>query len=209
MEGSGGGSSGRYDDEPPRRGALSPIRAGAVVLAMLLIAGSIFFLASRSGSGPAAPLAQQTIPTIEPSVNEPLTESEAIAILRDLIATSVSAIRDWDRDLAAEVFEEGSPALTRAEEAIRNLKRDEVRDLSTLVISGGRLVSQSLKTVRVVAESALTPCFRDENGRDVSRGPRRLLRTSEWVLVRSDFGWLIRNATIRKERVIGKNSAKC
>lgn len=195
MRGTGGKTGERLEDDPARRGPLSPIGAAAVVLSLLLIAGSILFLATRSNSEPPAPIAGQSLPTATPSEAEPLTESEAIAIFKELDELRLTMYRNRDRALIPRVLTPASPLQSIAKREIAQLIRQGVRVRTRYDTKSLEILDLDPTEMRIQQVVLQYPKFVDENGRDVTSSQARPVRkVIVWTLHATDDGVLIHNS---------------
>lgn len=180
-----------------RPSGLSPIKAFAMVGGLVVIAAIAVILLTRP-SGP--PVASTTPKSSEPDLS--LTDAEAIDRFNQLNDLALRAFSEADPSLVGLFAAPNSPIDVRSRQAIRKLKREGVRDMSNHDSLRLRVSSNELSRIKLLETSNFFPCFIDEQGGDVTEGPRAVKRAVQWTLVEYTGEWLLFDSRLIYDREI-------
>ena len=190
---------------PPRR-ALTPHRAFALTAFLLVIAAALLLATEPKGESSVG-----IAPTAEPAVQDSNSKADPdfAVIFENLHDAGVEAVKARRIDLLDAVFTPGGRTMKRATEAIKTLKLDKVWDRSTHEVLSTVVKDESALKTTIRAKVAIEPCFVSEAGKDVTTGPERVERTSEWTLSRVGGSWRLEDAIVLRQTVKVKQDATC
>ena len=183
------------------------IRAVAIVAALALLGGVLY--------GTWQAVAGTDDPEPDPiglGRSEPdfsLTDEQAVATFEKLYSTSASAIRNRDQSLLPIALTDGGPVFERAQDQITQLKEDGVTDASSFEIIDSRVTANATNEVALRITFRLNTCFLDDEGNDVTKGPRTLEQDSDWTLQVEDSRWQIHQGVLQEDRVLKGQDEAC
>lgn len=188
-EGSGAG-------EPPERAFLSPGKALALLLGVILALGAAVFLLR-----PAAP-AEPTVTSDPPAPTFELSDAEAVARFESLESLVNEAFESRDESLLSLVYTADSPVVGIASKEIRQLRRDRVHDRSTFETVEFDVISNTPERIVLRQSVEIESLFVTESGKDITQEPRNSLQVVEWTLKLENGEWQIHDSLIKRSRVI-------
>jgi hypothetical protein len=196
--------------QPPRR-AVTPLKAFALVSALILLAATALYLTSRAQGGPPEVVNTEVTAAVPTSTPPPLllTDGEAASRFKELHSIAIEAIRSRRVHLLDEAFTSDGSGYRRSARIIRGLVHDNVRDRTQNVLRSITVLESSEAEITIAAASAIEPCFLDESGTDVTDAPGKVWRLSHWTLRPQNSRWLIHDAVVRKQRIRSSRSANC
>ncbi|MGH2749371.1 MAG: hypothetical protein ACRDK3_00595 [Actinomycetota bacterium] len=196
------------DEEPPAPRP-SWIRIVAIAVALAMLGGALYATwqtlatSGRESERNGEPGAGASEPDFS------LTDEEAIATFERLYATSASAIREQDPSLLSTVLTDGGPVYQRAQSQIAGLKKDGIEDASEFQIVDSVIDTNESDEIRLDVTFHLLTCFLNEQGKDVTKGPRALEQDSQWTLIVEDSRWQIHQGILREDRVLRGQDEGC
>jgi hypothetical protein len=170
-------------------GSPSPITVFLGLVLVLFAVGVVVLLTKE----PTPPPPKTTTP---PAPNFALTDTEAITRLRALELVALEAIRNRDVSLLSQAFTAGGVAHRRADRAIAQLLRDDVRDRSRVSITTIRVRERTESSMTLMESRVLYPCFLDGKGSDVTSNSRPLEEVLRKTLVLQESEWLIDDSVV-------------
>lgn len=138
-----------------------------------------------------------------------LTDEQAIATFERLEKDIRRSISDQDPGLALRATTTGSPLADRMQAEIRKLKKDRVFDDSRVEQVSVEVVASSSQEIRIREVVRIHPCFRSEDGTDITKGDSEFEQTGVWILQVEDGRWLIDETVFEGDRVIDSARATC
>jgi hypothetical protein len=188
------------DLPPPRSGW---IRLVAMLGVGALLIGTLYGIwqtvASSDDPG-------QTVPR-EPDFS--LTDEQAIAHFEQLHTTLVDAIQAQDDSLLPAVATSQGPILRSSIQEIADLRKNGVRDHAEISIRDASVISNRPDEVALEVVLEVLPCFLDEDGRDITKGPDAIEQQLTWTLRVERDRWLIHNGVLQSDRVIPGDNEDC
>jgi hypothetical protein len=121
---------------------------------------------------------------------------------------AVKAVQARNRALLSQAMVAGSPIEERAMHVIKNLLNDRVVDRSVVRLLDARVLSTTPIKAKVASEMILSPCFRTEQGRDVTDSPDHIRQSAVWTMRRTGDEWRLYDAKIKRGRARGAH-ARC
>jgi hypothetical protein len=182
--------------------AFSPIKVFLALLAVIAVIVGVI-LATSGEEEPVEDLG------ISGSSGFSLTDPEALERAQELSELSFQAIQSRDLALVSRVYTANSPAGDRIAKEIQNLRTNNVVDHSTIDDKEFALLSNSRVEIRVRETRVLNSCFRNEAGKDVSKGVEAIQQIGVWVLRMQDSEWLVYDALLERDRVVDESRARC
>jgi hypothetical protein len=195
----------RRAGEPDQRGdagAFPPLRVFLALMAVLVAIGGLVLLTREDD--PPSPT-----PRTSASPNFALTDAEAIARFKELHALSLRAGRTRDASLLDQVFSSTGPTYARAVRAIHRLRRDKVRDKTSVHFLNIEVARNSHEDIRIIEVSVVAPCFVTEAGRDVTKSPKLARQRTRWTLRQEDSVWLIFDSVLERSRALERTRKRC
>jgi len=192
------------EDLPPSRPGW--IRAVAMLAAVAMLGGVLYasWQAVAGSDDPQAP----AVPG-NPDPDFSLTDEQAIATFERLEKDIRRSISDQDPGLAFRATTTGSPLADRMQAEIRQLKKDRVFDHSRVEQVSVEVVASSSQEIRIREVVRIHPCFRSEDGTDITKGDSEFEQTGVWILQVEDGRWLIDETVFEGDRVIDSTRATC
>ena len=192
------------EDLPPSRPGW--IRAVAILGVGALLIASLYgaWQAVAGSDDPQDP----AVPT-NPDPDFSLTDEQAIATFERLEKDIRRSISDQDPGLAFRATTTGSPLADRMQAEIRQLKKDRVFDHSRVEQVSVEVVASSSQEIRIREVVRIHPCFRSEDGTDITKGDSEFEQTGVWILQVEDGRWLIDETVFEGDRVIDSTRATC
>jgi hypothetical protein len=195
-------------DPPPtpaaRRGL--PPRAAALVVAIfaaLLIAVAAGAFDDRGQSSPVGDAAR---PSTDTRTAEP---DELRAVLEELLQRRDKAFDTSNREMLAAVYVEDGAAYKRAKRALEGLISDGVHDASAYKTTDVIVKSVSETNAQVERVGIVYPCFRDQDGKDVTRASGVIQEHVLYVLQLQGADWRIANASLLDEEILVRERSSC
>jgi hypothetical protein len=188
-------SSARLAPEPtPPRSGLSPQVAFLALGLVIAILGAIVYLTK-----PEAP-APPTAPTTAQQPDFSLTNEEAITRFEELHRVELTAYRQSDPTLAAQVFTSNSPIAATVQEEIRQLVRDRVSANPMYSTVDLVVLANDADEIRLRQVAVVVSQFFDAKGRDITTESARQRQSIVWTLRLERSRWLIHDAVITASR---------
>jgi hypothetical protein len=182
---------------------ISPLKAFAIVM-LIGAAGGAFLYTSRPQPAPSAtPVQLQTT-----AQDFSLTDAEAIATFTDLVERGYDVAATRDASTISSIFTDGSLS-DRVRGIVRNLIKTKTFDRTRSTILDVSVIRNLEDKVVVMLETTLEPCFRSENGEDITDAPTKLRRKAVWTMIKESDRWLIDSATAHSEKVVNDAPARC
>ena len=182
---------------------ISPIKAFAGLVALLIVSGAIILLTKPETS------AQDSEANIAASDNFALTDAEAITRFRTLRRLLIRAVASRDVSLLPAIFTSDSPNMKETEAAIHRLLRDRVIDKSRVHIISVEVLNNWPERIRISERVRLVPCFIAESGRDVTASNKIVEQVNRWVLVFSNSSWKLAKGVLQDDRIIRSMDDSC
>lgn len=181
-------------DSAPRS-RISPVKAFAALLAVLVVAGAALLFLKHEADPPTT--------GIPPSDNFALTDSEAIATFKDLRSTLITGYHSTDQSLASSAVAADSPMLPIVHDEITELQSDQVRDKTRFSTRSIHVKTSTSDEVLLLEHVDVFPKFigqsKSSPSEDIttSRAQRQVI---EWTLKRYSSQWLIYQSVITSSR---------
>ena len=197
------------DDDPPTERP-QWVRLVAIALAIALVAGLLIAAIQGVTSSGADPDPNRGgAAGTNPAPDFFLTDEEALQTFNSLVERSYRAIEHRDITMLSQVFTTGSPTKGRALEVISSLKRDGVIDKSSYESLSTEVLSNESGEVIILQRVHTAPCFRSENGKDVTTGKAGIEYDIEWSLRLSDSRWSLHESNASNDEVVDEAQASC
>ncbi len=166
---------------------------------------------------PFAYVAYQNLSDSSPNPNpnglpEPdfsLTDEQAVGTFETLYTASTRAIQQQDPSILPNVLTDGGPIHLRAQQEIKQLKADGIVDNSEIEIVDSSVKSSSSSEIVLDVTFHLSTCFQNDQGEDVTKGPRAIEQRSEWTLKLENDRWQLHQGVLKEDRVLGNNDVAC
>ena len=181
------------------------VRAVAIVAALALLGGVLYgtWQAVASNDDPEP----DPIGLGESDPDFSLTDEQAIARFEELHTALVRAIQTRDRSLLL-VATSGGPIRESGLDEIANLQENRVRDQAEISIRSATVVSNDPDEITLDVTLEVLPCFLDDEGQDVTRGPDAIEQHLTWTLKVEAGRWLIHSGVLDSDREVqGKNES--
>lgn len=188
--------------EDGKRQPPSTFKAALVALALITIGAGVLLFLAPSGA-PDRPF------NPAPPLDHSLTDEEAIARFEELLTVSIKAGRERDPSLLEPIYTIDSPMKQRGYQSIRELRRDDVLDLTRVETTSVDVVKNSKNSIDLRVNQIFRPCFKTESGDDVTEGPAVIERTAVWTMSLEQGQWLLHNARLEAEKPRGADHAAC
>jgi hypothetical protein len=137
-----------------------------------------------------------------------LTDEQAIARFEELHPTLVSAIQTRDDSLLHSATSQG-PILRSSLREIADLRKNGVRDQAEIAIKSVSVISNRSEEVALGVTLEVLPCFLDERGRDITKGPDAIEQQLTWTLRFDGDRWLIHDGVLESDQVIPGDNENC
>lgn len=191
-------SSSRLVPEPtPARPTVSPTVAFLSLFLVIAILGAIVFL-----TRPDAPATPSQPTTSQPDFS--LTNEEAITRFEELHGYLLAAYRNRDVSLFDAFLTDDSPLRERASTEISQLIGDEVIPVPSFATRELSIETNDPTEIVVRHVSIDQSRFESESGADLTKNPKRILRTVDWTLRLEDSTWRIFDSNPLRSQVIDK-----
>lgn len=182
--------------ESSERAFLSPGKAFALLLGVILLLGAAIFLLRPDRPAEPTTTSEPPAPTFE------LTDAEAIARFEQLEGLLIAAYHRRDASLLDSFLTSDSPLQNTIADEIRQLQDDRVLDESTFVTREIDVVANGDGSIVIRQLVAEDPLFVDEkSGRDVTNKDVLLVEEVEWTLRLDNAAWKIFNSKVIESRV--------
>lgn len=178
---------------------ISPIKAFAGLVALLIAAGTLLLLTRPDASD------RFTAMSTAEGDNFALTDAEAEKRFLQLRRQAVVVARTRDKSLLPLVFTNDGPAIRNASSAVEELLDDRVLDRTWVKTLNLDVITNSSSVIVVREKSTLEPCFVSEKGEDVTKDSRSVVQVVDWTLRRQET-WLIHDAVLKADRVLNRSS---
>ena len=192
------GPSSRLAPEPtPTRPSLSPPVAFLLLAAVIAILGAIVYLTRpEPPATPTNPNAAQQQPDFS------LTNEEAITRFKELHKTLLATYRSRDISLFESFMTPESPLRERASTEISQLLEDDV--IPKPAFETRKLVVEANSPTEIVVRHITVDRsrFTSESGADLTKDPKRILRTVQWVLRLEGSIWKIHDSIPIRAQVL-------
>ncbi|HEV3472176.1 MAG TPA: hypothetical protein VG408_03075 [Actinomycetota bacterium] len=177
--------------DPSKHGFLSPGKAFALLLGVILLLGAAVFLLRPDD----LPRGQFTYPANEAPTFE-LTDAEAIARFQQLHALFREGSMGRDAPVIDVAMTSDSPLRKVALDDIAQLRRDRVLDKSVFRTQSIEVVSNTTDEIVLLQHVVVDPRFVSERtGKNVSQSGPTLDRV-RWILHQEDGTWKVFRAIV-------------
>lgn len=175
-----------------------------LVLALVLTAVAALsgWIVLSNGSEPS-----QTAPLDAES--SPSPEDEIQSVLKTLNEGLIGAVTGRDAEQVAAFAMPGSPAEERARNSIDELSELNALDHGTYETLNVEVVRETSDEVVLVERNRISPCFRNAQGEDVTKGGAVTEQEIVWTLRKSGDQWRLYRARLRDQRVLIKGRDRC
>lgn len=187
----------RVQEKGPDPGFLSPGRAFALLVGVILALGLIIFVTRPD---PSPEIATNPTDTDPPTFE--LTDAEALARFEQLYALFRQGSRDRDPSLIAVAMTSDSPLRPVALEDIAQLERDKVLDRSRFSTLSVEILENSPDEIRIQQAVLIDPRFISERTREEVSSTGRVRQTVEWILRFDDGTWKVFDAVRHNSRPV-------
>ena len=183
------------------------IRAVAIVAAVALLGGALY-ATWQAVAGTEEP-EPDPIGLDDSDSDFSLTDEEAIARFHELHRALVSAIQAQDRSMLPRVATSEGPILDSGLNEISNLQENNVRDQAEISIQNASVISNDPDEITLDVTLEVLPCFLDDAGEDVTKGPDAIEQQLTWTLKIEGDRWLIHDGVLDSDRVIRGDNEDC
>jgi hypothetical protein len=127
----------------------------------------------------------------------------------ELRQTALRAVKTRDASLLPRIFVVDSPAYERARSEIQRLTRDGVLDRSRFELVRFAILSQSSTKATVEEVAHVFPCFKSEEGKNLTVGNTSVAQTGIWHLALLDDGWRIEDVELTDDHALDSSYEAC
>jgi len=184
---------------PPARRALTPLAALGIIAGIALATVASFYVFNRS--------AKTHVDPISPSRTQ--QEESLENAYRSLVTNSQLIFRRRDQKLIPTAYTANSPLLPQLSAGLEELTDKNLYDESTFTPLDLEVLEQSRDKAVLREVTEFAPCFRTQDGDDVTDTPGIIEQTNMVTLRRESGRWQIHNSVTIDERLVRKVQSGC